>query len=65
MMKKPLLAIEVMGLEHFSEIKARERDAQKQEICRQCNLKLISIHNDYVRRYQYIKNIILNTLKSG
>ena len=65
MMKKPLLAIEVMGLEHFSEIKVRERDERKQEICRQCNLKLISIHNDYVRRYQYIKNIILNTLKSS
>ena len=32
MMKKPLLAIEVMGLEHFSEIKVRERDERKQEI---------------------------------
>lgn len=65
MMKKPLLAIEVMGLEHFSEAKVIERDERKQQICKQCNLKLITIHNDYVRRYQYIKNIILNTLKSS
>ena len=65
MMKKPLLAIEVMGLEHFNEAKVRERDQRKQEICKQCNLKLISIHNDYVRRYQYIKHIIINTLKSN
>lgn len=62
MMKKPLLAIEVMGVEHYNDLKVRARDEKKQLICKANQLKLLSIRNDYVRRYSYIKEVILDVL---
>ena len=62
LMRKPLLAIEVIGSEHFSEQKVRERDRKKREICKSHDLRLITIRNDYVRRYSYIKDAIMKAL---
>jgi hypothetical protein len=62
--KKPLLAIEVVGPEHFSDDKVKARDAMKQKICNKHDLKLLIIKNDYVRRYNDIRNAIISILKS-
>lgn len=62
LMKKPLLAIEVIGSEHFNARKVKERDRKKQTICKNHNLKLITIRNDYVRRYSYIKDTIIKAM---
>lgn len=62
MMKKPLLAIEVMGVEHYNDLKVRARDEKKKLICEANQLKLLSIRNDYVRRYSYIKEVIIDVL---
>lgn len=59
----PLVAIEVMGAEHYSHQKVIERDKKKQLICKNHNLALITIKNDYVRRYSFIKETIMNTIK--
>lgn len=62
LMKKPLLAIEVIGSEHFNAQKVKERDRKKQAICKAHELKLITIRNDYVRRYSYIKDAIIKAM---
>lgn len=59
----PLVAIEVMGTEHYSQQKVIERDRKKREICHQHNLTLLTIKNDYVRRYSFIKDTIMNAIK--
>lgn len=58
----PLLAAEVGGSEHFSDAKVRSRDLKKRQICEAHQLKLITIRNDYVRRYTFIKESILEAL---
>lgn len=63
MQNMPLLAIEVMGAEHYNSEKVKERDKKKSLICKQHNLSLITIRNDYVRRYSYIKDTIMKALK--
>lgn len=60
---QPLLAIEVMGTEHYNNDKVIERDRKKQEICKLHNMQLLTIRNDYVRRYSYIKETIIQALK--
>lgn len=62
LMKKPLLAIEVIGSEHFNAQKVKERDRKKQAICKAHDLRLITIRNDYVRRYSYIKDAIIKAM---
>ena len=56
--KKPLLAIELDGKEHYDDDTVKARDRQKEEICRQHNFQLIRVENSYARRYTYIKNIL-------
>lgn len=56
----PVLAIELDGKEHLEDEVVRKRDAQKNKICREHNLQLIRVENTYARRYNYIKNILLN-----
>lgn len=56
--KKPLLAIELDGKEHYDDDTVKERDRQKEEICRQHDFQLIRVENSYARRYTYIKNIL-------
>jgi superfamily I DNA and/or RNA helicase len=63
-LKKPLLAIEVMGPEHFSDEKVKARDNMKRKICEKHDLKLLEIKNDYVRRYNDIRSAIITLLKS-
>lgn len=62
--QKPVLAIELNGLEHITDEKVRIRDKKKMEICEVKNLKLVSIPNSYARRYEYIKNVIKKVLES-
>ncbi len=59
----PLLAVEVSGKEHLSDIKVMERDLKKQEICANYGMKLVTIRNDYVRRYHFVKESILEALR--
>lgn len=56
----PILAIELDGKEHIENEAVRERDRKKTEICRQHGLELIRIENSYARRYNYIKDILMN-----
>lgn len=62
--KKPLLAIEVMGPEHYNDEKVLARDKMKKEICARHHLKLFEVKNDYVRRYNDIKAGIIGVLRS-
>lgn len=59
----PLLAIEVCGHEHYDNQKVILKDKMKKEICEKHDLKLLVIRNDYVRRYTYIKENILELLR--
>ncbi|MFR0979693.1 MAG: DUF2726 domain-containing protein, partial [Holdemania filiformis] len=59
---RPLLAVEVGGTEHFNDAKVRSRDQKKRQICEAHQLRLITIRNDYVRRYSFTKESILEAL---
>lgn len=41
-----------------------ERDSKKNQICREYGFELIRIENTYVRRYQYMKNILMKYFAS-
>lgn len=59
-MELPVLAIELDGKEHFDDMRVKERDRKKNEICKEHNLQLIRVENSYARRYNYIKDILIN-----
>lgn len=59
---KPLLVIEIMGNEHYTDKRSIQRDKLKKQICDKHNLKLISIPNEGVRQYNLIKKIIIDSL---
>lgn len=56
----PVLAIELDGKEHFEEEVVKNRDRKKNEICRAHNLQIIRVENSYARRYNHIKEILMN-----
>lgn len=56
----PVLAIELDGKEHFEDEIVKERDRKKNEICRSHNLQIIRVENSYARRYNHIKEILIN-----
>ena len=56
----PILAIELDGKEHFSDEIVKNRDRKKNEICRAHNLQIIRVENSYARRYNHIKEILLD-----
>lgn len=56
----PILAIELDDKEHFEDEIVKKRDNQKNEICRQQGFELIRVENSYARRYNYIKNILID-----
>ncbi len=56
----PVLAIELDGKEHFNDAVVRLRDQKKNEICRAHNLQIIRVENSYARRYNHIKEILMN-----
>lgn len=56
----PILAIELDGKEHFDSEVVKNRDMKKNSICREHNLQLIRVENSYARRYNHIKEILIN-----
>lgn len=56
----PVLAIELDGKEHFEDEVVRNRDRKKNEICRAHNMQVIRVENSYARRYNHIKQILIN-----
>ena len=56
----PILAIELDGKEHFEDEVVRQRDKKKNEICKAHNLQIIRVENSYARRYNHIKEILMN-----
>lgn len=55
----PMLAIELDGKEHYEDEVVRRRDEKKNRICKEHNLQIIRVENSYARRYNYIKDILL------
>ena len=60
--KRPLLAVEICGDEHFSDPAVMANDLKKVKVCLEHNMKIIPILNADVRRYIEIKKAIINTL---
>lgn len=56
----PVLAIELDGKEHYTDEVVKNRDKKKNKICEEHNLQLIRVENSYARRYNHIKEILLN-----
>lgn len=56
----PILAIELDGKEHFDNEVVKNRDKKKNEICKAHNLQIIRVENSYARRYNHIKEILIN-----
>lgn len=54
----PILAVELDGKEHQEDGLVKERDRQKNQICREHGFELIRVENAYARRYYYIKEIL-------
>lgn len=62
--KKPVIAFEVNGGEHFGISKRESSDKKKMELCKKHGIKLVIIPNAFVKAYEYIAEIILS-LKDG
>jgi hypothetical protein len=56
----PILAIELDGMEHYEDETVKLRDRKKAEICKAHGFELIRIENSYARRYNYIKEILID-----
>ena len=56
----PVLAIELDGKEHFSDEVVKLGDSKKNKICEEHHLQLIRVENSYARRYNHIKEILMN-----
>ncbi len=56
----PILAIELDGKEHYSDEVVKARDQKKNQICRDHGFELIRVENSYARRYNYIKDILID-----
>ena len=56
----PVLAIELDGKEHYEDEVVIHRDKKKQKICRDHHFELIRVENSYARRYNYIKEILMD-----
>ena len=59
--KRPIIAFEVNGGEHFG-VTAREMsDRRKMDICKKNKITLIIIPNTFVKAYEYIADIIMSS----
>ncbi|MCQ2513903.1 MAG: AAA domain-containing protein [Ruminococcus sp.] len=58
--KIPVLAIELDGKEHFENEIVMMRDKKKNEICKNHGFDLIRVENSYARRYNFIKNVLID-----
>jgi len=47
-------------VKHFTDEVVKNRDKKKNEICKAHNLQLIRVENSYARRYDHIKEILMN-----
>ena len=56
----PILAIELDGKEHFENEVVKARDKKKNAICKAHNLQIIRVENSYARRYNHIKQILID-----
>lgn len=56
----PVLAIELDGKEHLEDEVVRQRDLKKNEICRAQGFQIIRVENCYARRYNHMKEILMN-----
>jgi hypothetical protein len=63
-MAKPVLVFEIDGEEHKNDLKVIKRDKLKEDICKDNNILIKRINNDYSRRYIFIKDIILDLLQN-
>lgn len=59
----PVLVIELNGPEHDTRAETKWRDQKKETICKENNIKLLKIKNDYSRRYIFVKDSILSILR--
>lgn len=56
----PILAVELDGKEHFEDEVVKSRDEMKNRICKAHNFQIIRVENSYARRYNHIKDILLD-----
>ena len=59
--KKPVIAFEINGGEHFGVANREMSDKRKMDICKRNGIKLIIIPNSFVKAYEYIAGIILSS----
>lgn len=59
----PVLAIELDGIEHFTDEKVIARDEKKKQICKEHGFTLIHVNNTYARRYNFLKEILTDYFK--
>ena len=59
----PLLAIELDGEEHRTDENRKRCDKAKERICESHIFKLLRIPNSYARRYNHIKDILIDYFK--
>ena len=57
----PTIAIEIQGGEHFGNIDREKCDARKAQICKDKGITLIEIPNSFVKSYNKIKQLILQS----
>ena len=60
----PVFAIELDGMEHHDDDIVKARDAKKNAICKEHGFDLIRIDNTYARRYNYMKEILIDYFSS-
>jgi hypothetical protein len=60
--KLPILVIEVDGNEHILNEVSIANDRKKERICKDNKIRIIRIPNNYVKRYELIKEWLVNTL---
>ncbi|MBQ3755143.1 MAG: DNA helicase, partial [Clostridia bacterium] len=59
--KKPVIAFEVNGGEHFGVLSRERSDKEKMRICKENGIKLVFISNTFVKAYEYIADIIMSS----
>ena len=56
--KRPVIAFEVNGGEHFGVLSRERSDKKKAMLCKKNNIELVLIPNSFIKAYEYIKDII-------
>ena len=57
----PRIVIELNGGEHIGNIDREKCDARKSQICKEKNIKLLIIENSFIKSYETIKKLILES----